>query len=88
MTTTSSAAQRRNARAQAKAHYSSRERERRLSVAKVTATDEELIAEAVAAGRVRRVSSRHPQGEPEPQPAARNGKKPASARGCQLPPVP
>ena len=50
--------------------------------ARIIASDAELIAQAVAAGRVRRVSSRHPNGEPEPQPAARNGKKTASAQGA------
>ena len=78
--TTSTQAQRRRAQAKTKAHFRSRERERRLSVAKVTASDAELIAAAVAAGRVRRVSSRHPQGEPEPQPAAGSWKKPAAAQ--------
>jgi hypothetical protein len=48
--------------------------------ARIIASDAELIAQAVREGRVRRVSSRHPQGEPEPQPAARNGKKPAAAQ--------
>ena len=38
------------------AHFSARERERRLSTARIVASDAELIAQAVAAGRVRRVS--------------------------------
>jgi len=41
-----------------------------LSVAKVTATDEELIAQAVREGRVRRLSPK----ESEPEPVARNWK--------------
>jgi hypothetical protein len=43
-----------------------------LSVAKVTATDEELIAQAVREGRVRRLSPK--ESEPEPEPVARNWK--------------
>ena len=82
MATTSTAAQRRNARAQAKAHFSSRERERRLSTARIVASDEDLIAAAVREGRVRKVSSPYPNGEPEPQPGARNGKKSASVQGA------
>ena len=80
MATTSTAAQRARARKATKAHFSARERERRLSTARIIASDAELIAAAVAAGRVRRVSSRHPNGEPEPQPAARNGKKTGPAQ--------
>ena len=72
--TTSSAAQRRRAREKTKAHFSARERERRLASARIVASDAELIAQAVAGGRVRKVSFRHPNGEPEPQPAARNWK--------------
>jgi|RhiMethySRZTD1v2_1073278.scaffolds.fasta_scaffold863413_1 hypothetical protein len=72
MATTSTQAQRRHARAQAKAHFSSRERQRRLSVAKVTATDEEMIAQAIREGRVRRLSPK--ESEPEPEPVARNWK--------------
>jgi hypothetical protein len=67
MATTSSAAQRRRAREKTRAHFSARERERRLASARIIASDEELIAQAVAAGRVRRVSS----GDPEPKPGAR-----------------
>ena len=43
-----------------------------MSVAKVTATDEELIAQAVREGRVRRLSPK--ELEPEPEPVARNWK--------------
>jgi hypothetical protein len=82
MATTSSAAQRARARKATKAHFSARERERRLATARIIASDAELIAAAVAAGRVRKVSSRHPNGEPESEPAARNGKKPATAQGA------
>jgi hypothetical protein len=49
-----------------------------LESARIVASDAELIATAVAAGRVRRVSSRRPNGEPEP--AARSWKKPTSAQ--------
>ena len=74
MTTTSTAAQRARARKATRAHFSSRERERRLSTARIVASDAELIAQAIREGRVRKVSSRHPNGEPEPEPAARNWK--------------
>ena len=79
MATTSTAAQRRRARLATKAHFSSRERQRRLSVAKLTATDEELIAQAIREGRVRRLSPKEP--EPEPEPTARSWKKRAPAQG-------
>jgi hypothetical protein len=78
MTTTSTAAQRRRAREKTKAHFSAREGERRLSTARIVASEAELIAQAIREGRVRRVSSRHSQGEPEP----RNGKKGAPVQGA------
>ena len=62
------------ARRRRRGAFQCRERERRLATARIIASDAELIAQAVAAGRVRRLSSRHPNGEPEPQPAARNWK--------------
>jgi len=55
--------------------------QRRLSVAKVTATDEELIAQAVREGRVRRLSPK--ESEPEPEPVARNWKNPSPPVGEQ-----
>jgi hypothetical protein len=67
VTTTSTALQRKRAREKTRQHFSARERERRLSTARIVASDAELIAQAVAAGRVRRVSS----GDPEPKPGAR-----------------
>ena len=81
MATTSTAAQRARARKATKAHFSARERERRLATARIVASDAELIAQAIREGRVRRVSSRHPNGEPEAEPAARSWKKPTSAQG-------
>jgi len=81
MATTSTAAQRARARKATKAHFSARERERRLASARIVASDAELIAQAIREGRVRRVSSRHPHGEPQPEPAARSWKKRPPAQG-------
>ena len=83
MATTSTAAQRRRAREKTRQHFSARARERRLSEAKVVATDRELIEAAIREGRVRRVLSRHPEGEPEPEPepTARSWKKRAPVQG-------
>ncbi len=56
MSTTSTTAQRRHARAKAKAYFGSRDRQRRLAEAKVVASDRELIEQAIREGRVRRVA--------------------------------
>ena len=81
MATTSTAAQRAARAGEDEGAFQCRERERRLSTARIVASDAELIEQAIREGRVRRVSSRHPNGEPEPQPAARNGKKTGAAQG-------
>ena len=47
MTTTSTALQRKRAREKTRAHFSARERERRLATARIVASDAELIAQAM-----------------------------------------
>ena len=47
-------AQRRRARELSRAHFANRARAARLAEAKIVASDQELIEQAIAAGRVRR----------------------------------
>jgi hypothetical protein len=82
MATTSTQAQRRRAREKTRACFSNRERQKRLASARIVATDRELIEQAIAEGRVRRLSPKPSEPKPEPQPAARTWKKPPPAQGA------
>ena len=60
-------AQRLHCREKTRAHFANRARAARLATAKIVAPDQELIEQAIAAGRVRR-QHRVPPGKPAERP--------------------